>query len=31
VHLRTVAKQEMEAAAERRGATLPYLNTPDLD
>lgn len=30
VHLRTVAKQEMEAAAERRGATLPYMNTPDL-
>lgn len=31
VHLRTVARQEMEAAAERRGATLPYLNTPDLN
>ncbi|HYD63261.1 MAG TPA: acyl-CoA dehydrogenase family protein [Noviherbaspirillum sp.] len=29
VHLRTVARQEMEAAAERRGATLPYLNTPE--
>ncbi|HEY0844859.1 MAG TPA: acyl-CoA dehydrogenase family protein [Noviherbaspirillum sp.] len=31
VHLRTIAKQEMEAAAERRGATLPYMNTPDLN
>lgn len=31
VHLRTVAKQEMEAAAERRGATAPYMNMPDLD
>lgn len=30
VHLRTVARQEMEAAADRRGATLPYLNAPDL-
>jgi len=29
VHLRTVARQEMETAAERRGASLPYLNTPD--
>ena len=29
VHLRTVARQEMDAAAERRGATLPYLNTPE--
>lgn len=29
VHLRTIAKQEMDAAAERRGATLPYLNTPE--
>ncbi|HYD95943.1 MAG TPA: acyl-CoA dehydrogenase family protein [Noviherbaspirillum sp.] len=28
VHLRSVARQEMEAAAERRGATLPYLNAP---
>lgn len=31
VHLRTIAKQEMAAAAERRGATLPYMNTPDLN
>ncbi|GAB3551506.1 acyl-CoA dehydrogenase family protein [Noviherbaspirillum agri] len=30
VHLRTVAKQEMAAAGERRGATLPYMDTPDL-
>jgi acyl-CoA dehydrogenase len=30
VHLRTVAKQEMERASERRGATLPYMTTPDL-
>lgn len=31
VHLRTIAKQEMAAAAERRGSTLPYMNTPDLN
>ncbi|HJV75503.1 MAG TPA: acyl-CoA dehydrogenase family protein [Noviherbaspirillum sp.] len=31
VHLRTVARQEMDAAAERRGATLAYMNTPDLN
>lgn len=30
VHLRTVAKQEMDAAGERRGATLAYMNTPEL-
>jgi acyl-CoA dehydrogenase len=29
VHLRTVARQEMDAAAERRGSTLPYMNTPE--
>lgn len=29
VHLRTIARQEMDAAAERRGATLPYMNTPE--
>ncbi|MGE5622835.1 MAG: acyl-CoA dehydrogenase family protein [Bacillota bacterium] len=30
VHLRTVAKLEMEAAGERRGSTLPYMNPPEL-
>ncbi|MGE5649680.1 MAG: acyl-CoA dehydrogenase family protein [Bacillota bacterium] len=30
VHLRTVAKLEMAAAGERRGSTLPYMNTPEL-
>jgi acyl-CoA dehydrogenase len=29
VHLRTVARQEMDAATERRGSTLPYMNTPE--
>ncbi|WP_292933436.1 acyl-CoA dehydrogenase family protein [Noviherbaspirillum sp.] len=29
VHLRTIARQEMDLAAERRGATLPYMNTPE--
>jgi acyl-CoA dehydrogenase len=28
VHIRSVAKYEMRRAAERRGATLPYLATP---
>jgi acyl-CoA dehydrogenase len=28
VHLRSVAKQEMKRAAERRGATAPYMMTP---
>jgi acyl-CoA dehydrogenase len=31
VHLRTVARQEMDAAAERRGASLPWLSTPELN
>jgi acyl-CoA dehydrogenase len=31
VHLRTVAKQEMAAAAERRGSTLPYMQQPQFD
>lgn len=31
VHLRTVARHEMDAAAERRGVTLPWLNTPELN
>lgn len=30
VHLRAVARQEMEAAGERRGATLAYLHAPEL-
>lgn len=30
VHIRSVARQEMAAAAERRGASLPWLHTPDL-
>lgn len=29
VHLRTLAKLEMEAAGEKRGATAPYMNMPD--
>ncbi|OWW22141.1 acyl-CoA dehydrogenase family protein [Noviherbaspirillum denitrificans] len=29
VHLRTVARQEMDAATERRGSTLPFMNTPE--
>lgn len=29
VHLRTVARQEMEAAGERRGSTMPYMNMPE--
>lgn len=31
VHLRTVAKQEMAAAAERRGSTLPFMQQPQFD
>lgn len=29
VHIRSVARQEMAAAAARRGMTLPWLHTPD--
>lgn len=31
VHLRTIAKQEMAAAAERRGSTLPFMQQPQFD